>query len=120
VTRYYHTTDAADAILRDGFRDGEGTYGFATYTLSGVFLADDPVDINEGAVGDQVLAIDLAVPIDDYELVADGNTSREWCVPAELINSQGIVTLLTEDEVDELAQRRFNRWVRLLDEGEPQ
>ncbi len=70
--RYYHTTDAAGAILRDGFRDSEGHYGFATLTLRGVWLADFPVDVNDGAVGDQVLAVDLPVPLDDYELVTEG------------------------------------------------
>jgi hypothetical protein len=48
VTRCYHTTDAADAILRTGFRDAEGSYGFTTVTMRVVFLADDPVGIDEG------------------------------------------------------------------------
>ncbi len=61
--RYYHTTDAAEAILRDGFRDSEGHYGFATLTLCGVWLANSPVDVNEGAVADQILAIDLPIPL---------------------------------------------------------
>jgi hypothetical protein len=48
VTRDYHTTDAADAILRTGFRDAEGSWGFTTVTLRGMFLTDDPVGIDEG------------------------------------------------------------------------
>ena len=82
---YYHTTDAAEAILRDGFRDSEGHYGFAILNMRGVWLADFPVDVNDGAVGDQVLAVDLPVPLDDYELVTEGAPAgcpREWCVRA--------------------------------------
>ena len=45
----YHTTDAADVILAEGFRDGEGNYGLydsegRPFTLRGVFVADEPVD----------------------------------------------------------------------------
>ena len=107
---YYQ--DAAEAILREGFRDGTGSYGFATITLTGVFLADTPVDINEGATGDQVLAVEIADDslLADYEFVTDGTPSgtyREWCVPAEIINTHGRVRLLTDDEVDELARKRW-------------
>src|SRR4051794_1128091 len=100
LMRYFHTTDAAEAILREGFRPGEGRYGLAGATLRGVFLADQPVNVNEGATGDQVLAVDLSVPIDHYELVtanAPEGGCREWCVPADLINANGTVALLSED-----------------------
>ena len=49
----YHTTDAADQILHDGFRDATGSYMLANFELTGVFLGDSPMDINEGAKGDQ-------------------------------------------------------------------
>jgi hypothetical protein len=35
----YHTTDAADQILRGGFRDAAGSYMFVDFELTGVFLA---------------------------------------------------------------------------------
>ena len=42
----------------------------------------------------------LAVEIDeellaDYEVIEDGKPYREWCAPAELVNRNGTVTLLT-------------------------
>jgi hypothetical protein len=40
MTRYFHTTDAAEAIFRDGFRDAEGLYMLRNTKLRGVFLAD--------------------------------------------------------------------------------
>jgi hypothetical protein len=42
-----HRTNAADAILRDGFRDGEGSYLLEGMTLRGVFVSDMPLDSNE-------------------------------------------------------------------------
>jgi hypothetical protein len=59
VVALYHTTDQAEAILRGGFRDGEGSYLFVGITLKGVFLSDSPVDVNEGAKGDRVLEVVL-------------------------------------------------------------
>jgi hypothetical protein len=44
---YYHTTDAADEILRGGFQEATGSYGFAPLGLTGVFLGDSPMTINE-------------------------------------------------------------------------
>jgi hypothetical protein len=109
---YFHTTDAAEAILREGFRDGEGSYGFVGLTLRGVFLAADrPIDVNDGAKGDQVLAVELDGNLDEYEIIEEGapegGVVREWCVPASLLNTRGVVRLLTEDEVDELTAARW-------------
>lgn len=107
---YYHTTDAAEAVLREGFRDGEGSYMFVQRTLRGVFLADRPADVNDGATGDQVLAVDLTADLDEYELISEGapdGVLREWCVPASLLNTHGAVRLLTEDEVDDLTAGRW-------------
>ena len=105
--RLYHTTDAADVILHGGFRDATGSYGLVDFTLSGVFLADIPVGPNEGAKGEQVLEIALPddVVLHEYELIYEDPTMqgfREWCVPADVINSRGTVRLLSEDEVDAL------------------
>ncbi len=93
---YFHTTDAAYVILRDGFRDGTGNYMFAGFTLTGVFLANRPVDCNEGATGGQVLAVDFGddVCLDEFELVEEGKPYREWCVPAEILNRYATARLL--------------------------
>jgi hypothetical protein len=103
MATYFHTTDAADAIILDGFRDGEGSYMLVGMTLRGVFIADVPVDVNEGAKGEDVLEVVLPddVDLDDYEIVCEIGTYREWCVPAELINSRGRVRLLSFEETEE-------------------
>jgi hypothetical protein len=105
---YFHTTDAAAAILRDGFRDGTGSYLLASLTLTGVFLADMPVDVNEGARGDQVLAVELPddLDLDPFELIEDMKPYREWCVPAQLVNEHGAVRMLSQDELDEMWMAR--------------
>ncbi|WDT90766.1 hypothetical protein H0E86_03895 [Streptomyces sp. SCSIO-PteL053] len=109
MTTYFHATDAAAAILRDGFRDGDGGYMLIGLDLCGVFLADEPVGPNEGAKGDDVLEVVLpdGVALDDYEIVEDLKGYREWCVPADLINRRGRVRQLTEEEALEASSARW-------------
>jgi hypothetical protein len=127
MATYYHTTDAAEAILANGFRDATGSYGFVNFELTGVFLADMPVDVNEGAKGEQVLRVEVPDDVDlaEYGLIEEGGTAasgrpegsyREWCVPAALVNTHATVTLMSEAEVDELTAERF-RHMREVIEG---
>ena len=79
----YHRTHHSDAILRDGFRDGYYVMPAPVGELHGVLVsAEWPLDENEGADGDAVLA--LEVPADlfaDYEHVEEGKTYREAMIP---------------------------------------
>jgi hypothetical protein len=99
----YHVTDAAEAILREGFRDAAGSYMLIEIVLEGVFVSDTPLSINEGCKGEQVLEVDLGdvISLDQYELVEELKPYREWCVPAEILN-RAPVRLLSEAEVDAL------------------
>ena len=102
---FYHRTDAAESILRDGFRDNNGLVGAQYAGIEGVFLSNRPLDCNEGAKGDQLLEVTLpsACDLSDYEIIDEENTSyREWCVPAEVINQHGKVRLLSADEEDQI------------------
>jgi hypothetical protein len=110
--RVYHSTEHAEAILRDGFRDGTGSYGMHDTTLRGVFVADQPVGVGDGAKGEQVLAIDLPGDPEAYggvELIEDRKGFREWCIPADRINEGARVRLLTEAEVDAIGDENFRR-----------
>lgn len=100
----YHTTDAAEVILVNGFRDAEGSYMFANLTLRGVFLAKTPANVNDGAKGEDVLEVKFPddVDLEEYAIVEEGRPAWEWCVPAEVINGQATVRLMTEQEVDTL------------------
>ena len=100
---FYHRTDAAEVILRDGFRDAEGSYMLTGVTLRGVFVSDKPLDSNEGAKGRQLLEVTLPEDCCDFsyhELVEDDKPYREWCLPAKLINRYGAVRLVTEQDED--------------------
>lgn len=97
MLRYFHRTSAHAAIAADGFRDATDRY-MADREFSGVWLSDTPLDRNEGAHGDALLAVDLpaavAATLDVYEWVEDGKPYREWLVPAALLNDHAQVELL--------------------------
>lgn len=101
----YHVTDAAEAILCDGFRDTTGSYMIVGLELTGLWLSDRPLDSNEGTKGGQILQVELPDDIDlgDFEVIEEGKPYREWCVPADLINTHGTVTLLSDHELDRIA-----------------
>lgn len=98
----YHRTTQGARILEEGFRDGRGSYGFASVVLEGVFVSDVPLDANEGAMGDNLLAVEIPdqVSLDDFEIVEEGQGYREWCVPAAVLNEVAVVRLLVENEED--------------------
>jgi hypothetical protein len=92
----YHRTDAAKAILAEGFRDATGSY-MTTNEYSGVWLSDQPLDANEGAFGRSLLVIDVPEPlIVQYEWIERGKGFREFLVPAELVNRFGPPSLQPE------------------------
>jgi hypothetical protein len=86
VMRCYHRTDAADAILAEGWRDMEGTY-LTKHVYRGVWVSNTPLDVNEGAVGEAVLLIDVPDELfAEYEWVEEGKGCRESLIPAALLN----------------------------------
>jgi hypothetical protein len=94
---FYHTTTAAaaDSIAREGFKDRTGSYLFVDgLKLTGVWIANCPMTVNEGAKGETLLEIELAQTykqIDQYEVKEHGKPYREWCVPATLLNQHAQV-----------------------------
>lgn len=112
---FYHRTDAWNSISANGFRDGHGSYGFAT-ERSGVFVSDEPAEVGEGATGDQLLRLDIPgseAVYEKYEWVQDGTYTREWCIPASVLNETASVALMSEAEEEALADRLWEE--RLLD-----
>lgn len=104
----YHTTDASTAIRAEGFKDGEKNY-MTTETWRGVWVANTPVDINEGAKGDVVLALEIPIEIfNQYEWVEDEKTYRESLIPAEILNKYGLPKICTMEELEILADKRWN------------
>jgi hypothetical protein len=114
---FYHRTTEASArkILRGGFRDGTGTYGF-TRTLRGVWLSNVPLDCNEGAWGDVLLQVDLPEQVvANYEWIEEGKPYREWLVPARLINKQAKISVVKEDEAEEVSLHRLIEALKAFD-----
>lgn len=96
----YHRTnhDAAQVILTEGFRDGRGRY-MTDIEFSGVWLADRPLDENEGAEGDTLLSVELEQALaEQYEWVEDRKPYREFCVPAVVVNQRAVVSVYVEDD----------------------
>ena len=87
----YHRTFAAAAIIRDGFRLGEGPLD----VHRGVWVYDEPLDEQEGALGNVVLVI-AGVPeasVADFEWgpADQARSFREFLVPAGVLNRFPIV-----------------------------
>jgi hypothetical protein len=86
---FYHRTSAAVAatILREGFRDGTGNY-LTDRKWSGVWLASEPLDENEGAFGDTLLEVQVrgtSETLARYEWIEEGKGYREWLIPAAIL-----------------------------------
>jgi hypothetical protein len=72
--KLYHCTDAGDELEREGFLDS-----FLAEPKHGVFLSDRPAQIG-------MFTIEVDVPDDlAAAYLADART-REWCIPAEVLN----------------------------------
>jgi hypothetical protein len=96
----FHVTNErnAAAILRDGFRDDAGRY-LTDQTFSGVWLSDQPLDANEGAWGDVILAVKFSVPLsalDKWEWIEEGKPFREWLIPADFIAQHAAVSVVED------------------------
>jgi len=98
--KLYHRTYRAREILTEGFRDGKGRY-MTDREWEGVWFSDRPLNLNEGAGGDTLLAIEIPEnAIAEYEWIEDGKPYREFLIPASLANQYGPPKIV-EDE-DEL------------------
>jgi len=87
--KLWHHTFAAQAILRDGFRDGKGTY-LTVDRWYGVWVSAEPLDENEGATGDTYLTVEVPEEIvAPYEWIEEGKGYREFLIPAEVLNQYG-------------------------------
>lgn len=90
---YHRTTrDAADAILKAGFKDMTGNYLTAN-EYSGVWVSDSPLDSNEGIADNATVLIEIELdeaPIARYEWIEEEKSYREWLIPAEIVNQARI------------------------------
>ncbi|MDA4124034.1 MAG: hypothetical protein OK438_01095 [Thaumarchaeota archaeon] len=95
--RFYHrtTVETARMILREGFRDDEGSY-LTERTFRGVWVSDRPLDSNEGTKEGALMVLDVDLPprqLAKWEWVEEGKTYREWLIPASVLNQHSRVRL---------------------------
>lgn len=103
----YHRTFAADAIFREGFRDGTGRY-LTPEVWSGVWLSDIALDSNEDAGGDTLLVIEIPEDVvAEYEWVEEDKLYREFLVPAGVVNKYGPPRVVSPEEEEGLPDPRF-------------
>ena len=100
--RLFHTTATADAeaILKEGFRDGTGHY-LTDQEWTGVWVSTEPFD---GYDADAKTLFTIEIPedvISEFEWVQPGMRLREFLVPAAFLNSYGppVVTGDYDDEI---------------------
>ena len=98
MMKLYHRTDfdSAQAIIREGFRDGVGTY-LTRNNNSGVFLSDRPLDEGQGAHGDTLPRVTVnltAKELANYEWKEDFKPYREFCIPASFVNAHSTVKIV--------------------------
>jgi hypothetical protein len=115
----YHVTgmDAALAITQTGFRDG--TVFFGGMSLTGIWVSSFPLSEMEGAKGDVVLEIALALPeteIANFEVIEEDKPYREWCIPAQTLNEKGAAILLSAEDAAAIPDPRFSE-ERFTDDG---
>jgi hypothetical protein len=99
----WHRTASAANILSHGWHDGGSADGqrgaLAIAALGqGVYVSNRPLDCHEGAKGEQLLRVVLALSegeISEYEIVEESGdaTYREWCMPAAVLNARGRTAL---------------------------
>jgi hypothetical protein len=98
----FHVTNAenAKAILRDGFRDGHGSY-MTDHEFSGVWLSNEPLGECEGAWGDTVLTVAFTITeaeLNFHEWVEEGKPYREWLIPAQIIKQFATVAVVENSD----------------------
>ena len=105
--RLFHQTKIQDseAIWNDGFKDSEVIVddGCAGEKFVGVRLFDDPLGWNPNPDGNNLL-LAIEIPedaISEYDLINSRGGTREFFVPASLVNSYGPPVV---EEVDLLAR----------------
>ena len=90
--------EAVPSIVADGFRDATDFY-MTDELHSGVWLADRPLDPNDGAYGDALLVVEIPDDVfAGYEWREEGKSIREALIPADVVNRYGPATVVSEGD----------------------
>ncbi|RYZ16769.1 MAG: hypothetical protein EOO70_03670 [Myxococcaceae bacterium] len=102
---FYHRTspESATSIAANGFIDA--TRDIGEVEVVGVWVSNYPLDANTGAKGRVLLRLVVAATLDeldDYEVVNEECTYREWCIPADLLKKRARVECCSEEEEENI------------------
>lgn len=104
----YHRTSIAEArrILKKGFSDTDWDFGLRDaksgeeLVVTGVWLADRPLQDDEGPPGDALLEVTVQLTdaqLRGFELKGLLGDARLWVIPAERLNAHGQARLIRVD-----------------------
>jgi hypothetical protein len=115
MTAYHRTSArAAEAILREGFADAEGTFGTGTVHRGVWVTLERPWDLAVAPVADDDPALlVIEVPDDavaDYEWIEEDKGYREALVPADVLNRHPVYRAWQCDECGAVAPERTPGW----------
>ena len=101
--RFFHITSTAnaEAILKEGFRDGPGHY-LTDQEWTGVWVSTEPFDAYDA---DAKTLVTIEIPedvISEFEWVEEGKPIREWLIPAALLNRYGPPVVTDDYDADEI------------------
>ena len=100
----YHRTALASEIFAQGFQECELSSPAAVGP--GILVADAPLFFQDGARGWTVLVLDLPEDeIAQYEVVRPHSPTRQWCIPAAVLNGYGPPAVHSDD---------FAAWTRRI------
>jgi hypothetical protein len=104
---FYHRTNAEKAreILASGFTNSSG-YFQGNRIWTGVWLSSAPVDTSDTGDDEALLIVKLEADervISRWEWTAEGRSSRQWLIPAALINKCAKTELVDQFEFSPVA-----------------
>ena len=102
--RFFHITSNAnaEAILKEGFRDGTGHY-LADQEWTGVWVSREPFDGQYQNGTTTLFAVEIPEDaISEFEWIEEAKTIREWLIPAALLNSYGPPVVTGDYDDDEI------------------
>jgi hypothetical protein len=92
--KLYHRTYAAEAILRDGFHDSKADF-LTLGVAPGVWVTDRPLDEQNGALGNVVLAVcgvpEAEIAAFEWHRSRHPPPFRQFVIPAGILNRYPIV-----------------------------
>ena len=104
---FYHRTNADNgrAIVDSGFKNSSG-YFMNNRIWTGVWLSSIPVDSEPLVAGDTLLMVKLDIDereLSRWEWAGEGRSSREWLLPAPIVNCRATVEMVDQLDVSPVA-----------------